>query len=144
MMTEIQILGQKDVSSLVGTTFRKKKYFNYCHCLSSRFSNCTQNDVTSQCLSLTVRLKNPTYFLQVGGSVSLADFCPYVQEFTWKSESESSSRGSQCFDETNNPESGSNFGLENYGDGSLCFEQGSAWQQRSCTVLKQVLKLGAE
>ena len=23
---------------------------------------------------------------QVGGSVALADFCPYIQEFTWKSE----------------------------------------------------------
>ena len=26
----------------------------------------------------------------VGGSVTLADFCPYIQEFTWKSEDKSS------------------------------------------------------
>ncbi len=68
----------------------------------------------------------------------MADFCPYVQEFNWKSDTDSSSRGSQCFDETNNPENGSNFGLEDYGDGSLCFGQASAWSQRSCTMLKQV------
>ncbi len=49
-----------------------------------------------------------------------------------------SSRGSQCLDDSNNPDPTLNFGLENYGDGSICIEQGSAWQQRTCTVLKQV------
>jgi len=36
-----------------------------------------------------------------------------------------------------------NFSLEEYGPESLCFEQGSAWQQRSCTMLKQFRRFGS-
>ena len=39
---------------------------------------------------------------QIGGSVTLADFCPYIQEFTWKSE-DKSSRGTRCTDISNQP-----------------------------------------
>lgn len=37
-----------------------------------------------------------------GGSVSLADHCPYIQEFTWRSKNVIV-RGSQCNFEDNNP-----------------------------------------
>lgn len=37
-----------------------------------------------------------------GGSVSLADHCPYIQEFTWRSKNVVV-RGSQCQYEENNP-----------------------------------------
>lgn len=37
-----------------------------------------------------------------GGSVSLADHCPYIQEFTWRSKNVVV-RGSQCEFEDNNP-----------------------------------------
>lgn len=37
-----------------------------------------------------------------GGSVSLADHCPYIQEFTWRSRNVVV-RGSQCQFEDNNP-----------------------------------------
>lgn len=37
-----------------------------------------------------------------GGSVSFADFCPYIQEFTWRAEN-IVVRGSHCLYEENNP-----------------------------------------
>lgn len=37
-----------------------------------------------------------------GGSVTLADFCPFIQEFTWRSKNVIV-RGSQCVFEDNNP-----------------------------------------
>lgn len=37
-----------------------------------------------------------------GGSVVLADYCPYIQEFTWKSQNKFV-RGSHCLYEDNNP-----------------------------------------
>jgi leishmanolysin-like peptidase len=37
-----------------------------------------------------------------GGSVALADFCPYIQEFTWRSDN-IAIRGSNCLYEENNP-----------------------------------------
>ena len=37
-----------------------------------------------------------------GGSVALADHCPYIQEFTWRSKNVVV-RGSQCQFEENNP-----------------------------------------
>lgn len=37
-----------------------------------------------------------------GGSVTLADFCPFIQEFTWRSKNVIV-RGSQCQFDDNNP-----------------------------------------
>lgn len=79
---------------------------------------------------------------KVGGSVTLADFCPYIQEFTWKSEGKAS-RGTNCKDITNQPTDDNNYALEEYGDGSMCFEQAGPWQQKSCTMLKQWQRYGA-
>ena len=36
-----------------------------------------------------------------------------------------------------------NYALEEYGEGSMCFEQGGPWQQKSCTMLKQWQRYGA-
>ena len=79
---------------------------------------------------------------QIGGSVTLADFCPYVQEFTWKSE-DKASRGTRCTDYSNQPSDDNNYALEDYGDGSMCFEQAGPWQQKSCAMLKQWQRYGA-
>lgn len=84
---------------------------------------------------------------KVGGSVTLADFCPYIQEFTWKSDSgqgKSSSRGTRCTNPNNQPGEDSNYALETYGRRkSRCFKQGGPWQQRSCRMLKQWQRYGA-
>ena len=37
-----------------------------------------------------------------GGSVALADYCPYIQEFTWRSNNVVV-RGSHCMYKENNP-----------------------------------------
>ncbi|XP_022210651.1 leishmanolysin-like peptidase [Drosophila obscura] len=67
-----------------------------------------------------------------GGSVSLADHCPYIQEFTWRSKN-IIVRGSHCRFVENNPKPEKNFALESYGDGSKCFDHSEAmWEERSC------------
>lgn len=69
---------------------------------------------------------------QYGGSVSLADHCPYIQEFTWRSKNVVV-RGSQCKFEENNPSSEKNFALEKYSQNSICFEHTEKmWEERSC------------
>lgn len=80
---------------------------------------------------------------KVGGSVTLADFCPYIQEFTWKSEDTTKSRGTRCEDLSNQPNEENNYALEDYGIGSMCFEQGGPWTQKSCSMLKQWQRYGA-
>ena len=42
--------------------------------------------------------------------MTLADFCPYVQEFTWKSE-DKTSRGTRCTDYSNQPSDDNNYAL---------------------------------
>jgi hypothetical protein len=37
-----------------------------------------------------------------GGSVALADYCPYIQEFSWRAKNVVV-RGSHCYFEENNP-----------------------------------------
>jgi leishmanolysin-like peptidase len=68
-----------------------------------------------------------------GGSVNLADFCPYIQEFTWKL-NDVVVRGSKCQYEENNPVSEKNFALEYYGLNSKCFNHNDQmWEERTCT-----------
>ena len=74
--------------------------------------------------------------------MTLADFCPYVQEFTWKSE-DKTSRGTRCTDYSNQPSDDNNYALEEYGEGSMCFDQAGPWQQKSCAMLKQWQRYGA-
>ncbi|CAG0880548.1 unnamed protein product [Darwinula stevensoni] len=70
-----------------------------------------------------------------GGSVVLADYCPYVQEFTWKSQNKYV-RGSHCLYEENNPVPDLNFALELYGENSVCVEHppGRQWVERNCLL----------
>ncbi|KAG8229044.1 hypothetical protein J437_LFUL007599 [Ladona fulva] len=71
-----------------------------------------------------------------GGSVELADHCPYLQEFVWRS-GEQVARSSHCLHEDNNPVPAYNFALESYGEGSQCIDHGGPWEERSCEVRRQ-------
>uniref|UniRef100_A0A8W7PTP8 Leishmanolysin-like peptidase n=1 Tax=Anopheles coluzzii TaxID=1518534 RepID=A0A8W7PTP8_ANOCL len=72
-----------------------------------------------------------------GGSVSLADHCPYIQEFTWRSKNVVV-RGSQCQFEDNNPKPEKNFALESYGATSKCFDHSeNMWEERSCRQTRE-------
>ncbi|KAG8200700.1 hypothetical protein JTE90_022316 [Oedothorax gibbosus] len=72
-----------------------------------------------------------------GGSVSLADYCPYIQEFTWKSNN-IVVRGSQCQFPENMPQAEKNFALEYYGQGSKCFNHNKdMWEERTCQQVRQ-------
>lgn len=67
-----------------------------------------------------------------GGSVVLADYCPYIQEFTWKQNNETI-RGSKCSFIENNPLPDKNFALEQYGVNSKCLNHGDEmWIERNC------------
>ncbi|XP_022901692.1 leishmanolysin-like peptidase [Onthophagus taurus] len=72
-----------------------------------------------------------------GGSVSLADYCPYIQEFTWSSKNVIV-RGSNCQYLDNNPKPDKNFALEDYGNHSKCFDHtNQMWEERSCKQMRQ-------
>ncbi|KAI4458967.1 leishmanolysin-like peptidase [Holotrichia oblita] len=72
-----------------------------------------------------------------GGSVSLADYCPYIQEFTWRSNNVVV-RGSHCQFTENNPKPDKNFALEKYGKHSKCFDHtNQMWEERSCRQMRQ-------
>ncbi|XP_066247527.1 leishmanolysin-like peptidase [Euwallacea similis] len=78
-----------------------------------------------------------------GGSVSLADYCPYIQEFTWKSQNVIV-RGSHCHYIENNPKQDKNFALEEYGKNSKCFEHTDRmWEEKSCGQLRQWMHWGS-
>ncbi|XP_059146566.1 leishmanolysin-like peptidase [Physella acuta] len=61
------------------------------------------------------------------GSVALADYCPYLQEFSWTDERNIPVRGSNCQDSENSLEIASNYFGETYGSESLCFEHSAKW-----------------
>ena len=72
-----------------------------------------------------------------GGSVALADYCPYIQEFTWRSNNVVV-RGSHCMYSENNPSAERNFALEKYGTRSKCFDHtDKMWEERSCVQVRQ-------
>lgn len=72
-----------------------------------------------------------------GGSVSLADYCPYIQEFTWRSKNVVI-RGSHCQFPENNPVPDKNFALEYYGSNSRCFDHtDQMWEEQTCTQIRQ-------
>jgi len=82
---------------------------------------------------------------KVGGSVALGDYCPYVQEFSWKS-ADGLSRGTLCNNPKNQPKNKGenlNYALETYGATSKCIEQGKLWDQESCSIIKQWHRYGA-
>lgn len=91
-----------------------------------------------------------------GGSVALADYCPYIQEFTWRSNN-IVVRGSHCMYEENNPSKtythlsrvkykikniflgpDRNFALESYGPKSKCFDHtDKMWEEMNCEQVRQ-------
>ena len=95
-----------------------------------------------------------------GGSVALADYCPYiqvetstsssikpvelhvnVQEFTWRSNNVVV-RGSHCMYEENQPSDERNFALESYGQGARCFDHTERmWEERSCSQVGSLYHL---
>ncbi|XP_050314645.1 leishmanolysin-like peptidase [Anthonomus grandis grandis] len=86
---------------------------------------------------------NPGEEGRYGGSVSFADYCPYIQEFTWRSNN-IVVRGSHCQFEENNPHPDKNFALEKYGENSRCFEHTNhMWEEKSCRQLRQWMHWGS-
>jgi len=77
-----------------------------------------------------------------GGSVDLADYCPFIQEFTWQAQNVTI-RGSRCDSVGNNLEPERNAALEYYGSQAKCFEHGRRWEQRSCLFKRHWHHYGA-
>lgn len=80
----------------------------------------------------------------VGGSVLLADFCPFMQQVSWSFNGGNEIRDSKCSLEENEPENKRNYILEEYGHESKCFLHDQAWNiytdkcQSKITVSKTV------
>uniref|UniRef100_A0A5F8G2Q2 Leishmanolysin-like peptidase n=1 Tax=Monodelphis domestica TaxID=13616 RepID=A0A5F8G2Q2_MONDO len=66
-----------------------------------------------------------------GGSVEIADYCPFNQEFNWHISGEFQ-RSSDCRILENQPEPYKNFGAEKYGPHSICLIQKSAFVMEKC------------
>ena len=77
-----------------------------------------------------------------GGTVALADYCPYLQEFTWRS-GERTVRDSRCSMEENNPPPLLNFYGESYGQGSRCFTHAGHWRIQRCNRLHPLSHSGS-
>ncbi|GMT17248.1 hypothetical protein PFISCL1PPCAC_8545, partial [Pristionchus fissidentatus] len=70
-----------------------------------------------------------------GGSVELADYCPYNQEFEWKIASETEKRrDSRCEIETNRLENDEL--MEVYGHDSRCFDFLRPWTEKKCGKIR--------
>ncbi|XP_041057542.1 leishmanolysin-like peptidase isoform X1 [Carcharodon carcharias] len=66
-----------------------------------------------------------------GGSVEIADYCPFSQEFSWYISGEFQ-RGSDCRISQNQPEPSRNYGAEEYGPDSVCLTQKSRFVMQQC------------
>lgn len=77
-----------------------------------------------------------------GGSVDLADYCPFIQEFTWQTQNVTI-RGSRCDLGGNNQDPEKNAALEHYGPQTKCFEHERRWDQRSCVYRRHWHHYGA-
>ncbi|XP_028599784.2 leishmanolysin-like peptidase isoform X1 [Podarcis muralis] len=66
-----------------------------------------------------------------GGSVEIADFCPFSQEFSWHLSGEFQ-RSSDCRILENQPDPFKNYGAEKYGPNSVCLIQKSAFVMEQC------------
>lgn len=67
-----------------------------------------------------------------GGAVEIADYCPFSQEFSWHVGGEYQ-RSSYCRIQENQPATWRNYGAEQYGPGSVCLYQKSAFVMEQCT-----------
>ncbi|XP_032191915.1 leishmanolysin-like peptidase [Mustela erminea] len=66
-----------------------------------------------------------------GGSVEIADYCPFSQEFSWHLSGEYQ-RSSDCRILENQPDLFKNYGAEKYGPHSVCLIQKSAFVMEKC------------
>ncbi|KAL4679186.1 hypothetical protein H8959_008836 [Pygathrix nigripes] len=66
-----------------------------------------------------------------GGSVEIADYCPFSQEFSWHLSGEYQ-RSSDCRILENQPDYFKNYGAEKYGPHSVCLIQKSAFVMEKC------------
>ncbi|XP_039351522.1 leishmanolysin-like peptidase isoform X1 [Mauremys reevesii] len=66
-----------------------------------------------------------------GGSVEIADYCPFSQEFSWHLSGEFQ-RSSDCRIMENQPDPLKNYGAEKYGPNSVCLIQKSAFVMAQC------------
>uniref|UniRef100_A0A8C2KRS5 Leishmanolysin-like peptidase n=1 Tax=Cyprinus carpio TaxID=7962 RepID=A0A8C2KRS5_CYPCA len=66
-----------------------------------------------------------------GGAVEIADYCPFSQEFSWHVGGEYQ-RSSYCRIQENQPGE-INYGVEQYGPGSVCLYQKSPFVMEQCT-----------
>lgn len=73
-----------------------------------------------------------------GGSVELADFCPFYQAFTWRDPLADSAvhRDSRCELPLNTPQMEHNPIMELYGNSSKCFDLAVSWTERKCSRVK--------
>ncbi|XP_059822338.1 leishmanolysin-like peptidase isoform X2 [Hypanus sabinus] len=69
-----------------------------------------------------------------GGSVEIADYCPFAQEFSWYISGEFQ-RGSDCRISQNQPEPSRNYGAEEYGPESICLIQQSYFIMQQCNKM---------
>ncbi|KFD56137.1 hypothetical protein M513_02915 [Trichuris suis] len=77
---------------------------------------------------------DPSEVGKYGGSVEIADFCPFLQEFEWRKGPFETYKDSRCGLASNMPDEQYNGALEQYGPNSACFDLGSVWTQRNCKV----------
>ncbi|EFO20021.2 hypothetical protein LOAG_08471 [Loa loa] len=78
-----------------------------------------------------------------GGSVELADYCPYNQEFEWKASNSSQRRDSRCELDGNFTPNQANSILEVYGNQSKCFDLATFWTERKCGRIRTFLQYKA-
>ncbi|VDD93296.1 unnamed protein product [Enterobius vermicularis] len=71
-----------------------------------------------------------------GGSVELADYCPYNQEFEWKATNLTERRDSRCELPGNLVPEDTNTILEVYGEDSMCFDLKTSWTEKRCGMLR--------
>ena len=77
-----------------------------------------------------------------GGSVSLADYCPFYQKFSL-TKSARKARETACHMPDNSPEYFDNYALENYGPKSKCVEQASQWIAQKGRLTRTMLDWGS-
>ena len=77
-----------------------------------------------------------------GGSVSLADYCPFYQKFSL-SKSAHNVRETACHMQDNSPDYSDNYALESYGPDSKCVQQASQWTAQKGRLTRTMLDWGS-
>lgn len=79
---------------------------------------------------------------QFGGSVNLADYCPFYQKFSL-TKADHKARETACHIPENSPEYLDNYALENYGADSKCVEQAGQWSAQKSRLTRTMLDWGS-